>query len=234
MATAAVCLARGIDPEAVAGGLRSFQGVAHRLEPLGTHRGVVWINDSKATNVASTLVALRSYSGGVHLIAGGRGKNQDFSPLAPLVAERCVAVYLIGEAAGELEAALSSTGLGSNSNARTSNRRPGEGTPHSRLVPGPHRPRRLHRGRGDPPSASPLGRDRLHRGRRRVRRPFPSRSAHRDPAEFCPVGHHRSRRAGAKGTQSSTKAGRQRIRIEPSLRPGPPYRRTASPRPPCC
>ena len=60
---------------------------------------------------ASTIVALRSYAGGVHLIAGGRGKQQDFSPLAPLVAERCAAVYLIGEAAGELAAALEPTGV---------------------------------------------------------------------------------------------------------------------------
>jgi UDP-N-acetylmuramoylalanine--D-glutamate ligase len=47
----------------------------------------------------------------VHLIAGGRGKQQDFSPLAPLVAERCAAVYLIGEAAGELAAALAVAGV---------------------------------------------------------------------------------------------------------------------------
>jgi UDP-N-acetylmuramoylalanine--D-glutamate ligase len=55
------------------------------------------------------VVALRSYPGGIHLIAGGRGKQQDFAPLAPLVAERCGAVYLIGEAAGELESALADT-----------------------------------------------------------------------------------------------------------------------------
>ena len=42
-------------------------------------RGVAYVNDSKATNVASTIVALRAYAGGVHLIAGGRGKHQDFS-----------------------------------------------------------------------------------------------------------------------------------------------------------
>ena len=111
MATAAVCLARGIDPEAVVAGLRTFPGVRHRLEKVAVHGGVSWINDSKATNVASTIVALRSYPGGVHLIAGGRGKQQDFSPLAPLVAERCVAVYLIGEAAADLAAALASTGV---------------------------------------------------------------------------------------------------------------------------
>ena len=99
MAVAAACLARGIDRDAVAAGLRTFPGVAHRLELIATRDGVAFVNDSKATNVASTLVALRSYAGGIHLIAGGRGKRQDFSPLAPVVAERCRAVYLIGEAA---------------------------------------------------------------------------------------------------------------------------------------
>ncbi len=102
MAAAAVCLARGVDPAAVADGLRSFEGVAHRLERIAERDGVAFVNDSKATNVASTLVALRSYSGGVHLIAGGRGKRQDFSSLAASVAERCRAVYLIGEATEEL------------------------------------------------------------------------------------------------------------------------------------
>ncbi|MGB9185921.1 MAG: UDP-N-acetylmuramoyl-L-alanine--D-glutamate ligase [Solirubrobacteraceae bacterium] len=102
MAAAAACLARGIDREAVASGLRSFPGVAHRLELIAEVEGVAYVNDSKATNVASTLVALRSYAGGVHLIAGGRGKGQDFSPLAATVAERCTAVYLIGEAAADL------------------------------------------------------------------------------------------------------------------------------------
>jgi UDP-N-acetylmuramoylalanine--D-glutamate ligase len=111
MAAAAACLARGIDRDAVAAGLRTFSGVAHRLEPIATRHGVAFVNDSKATNVASTLVALRSYPGGVHLIAGGRGKSQDFSPLAAVVAERCRAVYLIGEAASDLEQALASAGV---------------------------------------------------------------------------------------------------------------------------
>jgi UDP-N-acetylmuramoylalanine--D-glutamate ligase len=106
MAAAAACLARGIGRDAVASGLRTFPGVAHRLEPIATRHDVAFVNDSKATNVASTIVALRSYPGGVHLIAGGRGKSQDFSGLAPVVAERCRAVYLIGEAALELEDAL--------------------------------------------------------------------------------------------------------------------------------
>jgi UDP-N-acetylmuramoylalanine--D-glutamate ligase len=81
------------------------------MELIAVRDGVQFVNDSKATNVASTLVALRSYPGGVHLIAGGRGKQQDFSPLAAAVSERCVAVYLIGEAAGELERALRESGV---------------------------------------------------------------------------------------------------------------------------
>ena len=111
IAAAAACLARGIDRNAIVAGLESFAGVGHRLELVAVRDGVSYINDSKATNVASTLVALRAFSGPIHLIAGGRGKEQDFTPLAPLVAERCAAVYLIGEAEGDLHDALSSTGV---------------------------------------------------------------------------------------------------------------------------
>jgi UDP-N-acetylmuramoylalanine--D-glutamate ligase len=111
MAAAAACLARGVDRDAVVSGLRSFAGVAHRLELIAVHDQVSFVNDSKATNVASTIVALRSHPGAVHLIAGGRGKGQDFSALAPVVAERCAAVYLIGEAAGELAQALAGGGV---------------------------------------------------------------------------------------------------------------------------
>ena len=93
MATAAICLARGLDREAVAAGLRSFAGVPHRLETIRTRAGVQWVNDSKATNVDSAAVALRAFAGGVHLIAGGRGKRQDFSPWPrswPNVARPCI------------------------------------------------------------------------------------------------------------------------------------------------
>jgi UDP-N-acetylmuramoylalanine--D-glutamate ligase len=112
MAAAAVTLARGVDPDAVREGLRTFPGVAHRLELVAVRDGVAYVNDSKATNVASALVALRSYPpGSVHLIAGGRTKNQDFAPLAPAVAERCASVQLIGEGAGELARALAGAGV---------------------------------------------------------------------------------------------------------------------------
>ena len=109
MAAAAACLADGVERDAVVEGLRTFAGVAHRLEDLGSVGGVRYVNDSKATNVDSTLVALAAFGAGVHLILGGRGKAQDFTPLAAPVAERCRAVYLIGEAAEEIERALVSS-----------------------------------------------------------------------------------------------------------------------------
>lgn len=110
MAAAAVALGRGIDAEAVRAGLRTFAGVAHRLEEVARRDGVLYVNDSKATNVDSTLVALRSFPSGVHLILGGRGKDQDFAPLRALVAERCASVHLIGEDAERIGLALGDVG----------------------------------------------------------------------------------------------------------------------------
>jgi UDP-N-acetylmuramoylalanine--D-glutamate ligase len=110
-AAAAVCLARGLDPEAVAEGLRTFAGVAHRLELIAERGGVRYVNDSKATNVDSTQTALAAFDANVHLILGGRGKGQDFNALAPLVSERCAAVYLIGEDAERIGSALAGTGV---------------------------------------------------------------------------------------------------------------------------
>ena len=109
IAAAAVCLARGVDVEAVRAGLRTFAGVEHRMEEIARQEGVLYVNDSKATNVASTLVALASFAPGrssvggggggeiVRLILGGRGKDQDFSALRDPVKRSCKAVYLIGE-----------------------------------------------------------------------------------------------------------------------------------------
>ena len=111
MAAAAVCLARGVDPGAVRAGLRTFPGVPHRLEEVAREDGVLYVNDSKATNVASTLVALRSFEAPIHLIAGGRAKGSGFEALRAPAAERCAGVYLIGEAADALDAALAGAGV---------------------------------------------------------------------------------------------------------------------------
>jgi UDP-N-acetylmuramoylalanine--D-glutamate ligase len=102
MAAAAACLARGVEIDVVRDGLRTFAGVEHRLEEVATIDGVLYVNDSKATNVDSTLVALASFGAPVHLILGGRGKGQDFAPLREPVREGGALVYLIGEAAPAL------------------------------------------------------------------------------------------------------------------------------------
>lgn len=109
LAAAAVCLARGLDPEAVRAGLRTFAGVPHRLEEVATRDGVLFVNDSKATNVASTLVALEAMEEDgprVHAILGGVGKGQDFAALRAPIRRGCRAVYLIGEDAGAIEQAI--------------------------------------------------------------------------------------------------------------------------------
>jgi UDP-N-acetylmuramoylalanine--D-glutamate ligase len=103
MVAAAVALSLGAEP---AEGLRTFAGVPHRLEEVATHDGVLFVNDSKATNVESATMALRAFPSGVRIILGGRGPGQDFSPLRALVEERCASVHLIGEAAPDLLAAL--------------------------------------------------------------------------------------------------------------------------------
>ena len=106
MGAAAVALSAGIEPDAVAEGLRSFPGVEHRIEDVADIDGVLWVNDSKATNVASTSVALDAFAEPVHLILGGQGKGQDFAPLRDPVAIHVRTAYLIGEDAGAIAAAL--------------------------------------------------------------------------------------------------------------------------------
>jgi UDP-N-acetylmuramoylalanine--D-glutamate ligase len=106
MAAAAICLARGIEPDAVRAGLRTFAGVEHRLEEVASIDGVLYVNDSKATNVDSTLVALASFDAPVRLIAGGRGKGEDYAPLREPVARHCAGVYLIGEEAERIGAVV--------------------------------------------------------------------------------------------------------------------------------
>jgi UDP-N-acetylmuramoylalanine--D-glutamate ligase len=106
MAAAAICLARGLEPDAVRAALRTFAGVEHRLEEVASLDGVLFVNDSKATNVASTLVALESFDTPIRLILGGQGKGEDYTPLRAPVAERCAGVYLIGEEAERLAAVV--------------------------------------------------------------------------------------------------------------------------------
>jgi UDP-N-acetylmuramoylalanine--D-glutamate ligase len=102
MAAAAAALSMGIDRDAVREGLRSFAGVPHRLEQVAEIDGVRFVNDSKATNVASAGVGLRAFEGGVHAILGGSEKGEPYASLLDPVRERCAACYLTGASAERL------------------------------------------------------------------------------------------------------------------------------------
>jgi UDP-N-acetylmuramoylalanine--D-glutamate ligase len=107
-AAAAAARGMGVDEDALREALRTFAGVPHRLEEVGRVGGVMFVNDSKATNVASAVRGLTAFPGGVHAILGGSLKGGGFRGLRE-AAGRCRALYLIGQAedelAGDLEGA---------------------------------------------------------------------------------------------------------------------------------
>lgn len=98
LAAALAAQQAGVAPEAIAEGLRSFRALAHRLEPVREVRGVLWINDSKATNVASTAVALQALERPFVLLLGGRHKGEPYTGLVEAMGGRCRAVVAYGEA----------------------------------------------------------------------------------------------------------------------------------------
>jgi UDP-N-acetylmuramoylalanine--D-glutamate ligase len=113
-AAAAVAAARaaGAGEDAIAGGLRTFPGVPHRLEVVAQVDGVTYVNDSKATNVAAARPALAAYaSEPVHLVLGGSLKGESFEPLAAAVGPNVRRAYVVGEAAPQLSKALAAAGI---------------------------------------------------------------------------------------------------------------------------
>ncbi|MCC5920166.1 MAG: UDP-N-acetylmuramoyl-L-alanine--D-glutamate ligase [Cyclobacteriaceae bacterium] len=98
----------GLSGSELSAGLSSFQAVSHRMELVGTGVGLRFINDSKATNVASTLEALKSFDGPLVWIAGGIDKGNDYSKIAHLVKERVQTLVCLGEHVEQLEAAFKS------------------------------------------------------------------------------------------------------------------------------
>lgn len=108
-ATLAVRLAGG-SAEDAASGLRGFQPLPHRLEPVGNARGVRWVNDSKATNVAATVGALDSLVGPLVLLLGGKDKGEELAPLREAIHSGVRGVVLYGEARGRMARALEGVG----------------------------------------------------------------------------------------------------------------------------
>jgi UDP-N-acetylmuramoylalanine--D-glutamate ligase len=88
----------GGDPGRVAAGLRTFQAIPHRVEPVREVDGVLWINDSKSTNVTSTEVAIAALDRPFVLLLGGRHKGEPYTRLAEPLRGRCRAVVAYGEA----------------------------------------------------------------------------------------------------------------------------------------
>jgi len=103
-------LGQDVRADGVAQVLREFGGLPHRCETVRTHNGVVYINDSKGTNVGATLAALEGLGNAsekhIHLIAGGEGKGADFSPLAKPVSDLVQKTYLFGKDASVIAKAL--------------------------------------------------------------------------------------------------------------------------------
>ncbi|MDQ6887114.1 MAG: UDP-N-acetylmuramoyl-L-alanine--D-glutamate ligase [Gemmatimonadota bacterium] len=87
----------------IAEGLRSFRALEHRLETVGEYGGVQWINDSKATNVSSTLVAVQGMTRPAIVLLGGRHKGEPYTALAPALKKVARAVIAYGESAPIIE-----------------------------------------------------------------------------------------------------------------------------------
>ncbi len=107
-AMAAGLMARlaGIPDDAIQRGLDSFPGLPHRLEFVRDRNGVEWINDSKATNVDSSLVAMNALPGNVWLIAGGKGKGAPYTPMVEASRGKLKGVLTIGQDAPTIAAAF--------------------------------------------------------------------------------------------------------------------------------
>ncbi len=88
----------GAAREAIADGLTTFQALAHRMEPVREVQQILWINDSKATNVSSTRVAVEALERPFVLLLGGRHKGEPYTALAAASGGRCRAVVAYGEA----------------------------------------------------------------------------------------------------------------------------------------
>ena len=111
LAASALCHAIGIADAPITAALRAFRGLPHRVERVAAIDGITFYDDSKGTNVGSTVAALNGFARLVVLIAGGDGKGQDFGPLRAPVTRHARAVVLIGRDREQIAAALDGCGV---------------------------------------------------------------------------------------------------------------------------
>jgi UDP-N-acetylmuramoylalanine--D-glutamate ligase len=106
MAAALMAHLAGAPLDALPAAVESFPGVEHRIEFVRELDGVVYYNDSKATNVDATLKAIASFPGNLWIILGGKDKGSDYTPLAAALKEKAKGALLIGAATPLIEEAL--------------------------------------------------------------------------------------------------------------------------------
>lgn len=110
LAAVAAATLIGVQPATMVDTLKSFAGVAHRLEVVADINGVKYINDSKGTNPEASIKALESFDRPIILLAGGRNKGNDFTTFARMVQEKVRVLVVLGECAGEIEQAARQAG----------------------------------------------------------------------------------------------------------------------------
>jgi UDP-N-acetylmuramoylalanine--D-glutamate ligase len=102
MAAILVALAADLDRAAIVDAVRAFKPLHHRLETVAERDGILFVDDSKATNPGAVMAALRSFDRPIVLIAGGKSKGTEFAELGKVISSRTKAVVLIGETATEI------------------------------------------------------------------------------------------------------------------------------------
>ena len=111
MAALALCEAIVVAPARLIEPLKTFSGLPHRVETVAEIGGVLYVDDSKGTNVGATLAAIQGMGRKVAIVLGGDGKGQDFSPLKPALEKHGRAVALIGRDAAAIGMALEGSGV---------------------------------------------------------------------------------------------------------------------------
>ncbi len=111
LAAVAISFAAGIKIEIIAQALRSFKGVAHRLESVGKYQGITFINDSKGTNTGATIKALEAFPQKVILIAGGKDKGSNFEELTSYIQGSVKHLLLLGETREVIARAVKKAGF---------------------------------------------------------------------------------------------------------------------------
>ncbi len=106
MAASLLALCAGCKGESIKEVVKEFPGLPHRMEYVREIDGVLYVNDSKGTNVDAVVKSLESFPGNVILIAGGRDKDGDFTRLREIVKEKVKSLVLIGEAKEKIANAL--------------------------------------------------------------------------------------------------------------------------------